>query len=503
MTEESTVATDPRESLNLKLDEPEVSPDDPWGDDVLNRAQIAGRLTNLIRTQSVPLVVSVDGYWGTGKTFMLKRWQKDLENQGFRAIYFNAWEDDFCDDPLLAIIGQLSEYFDEDENFGAKARRAFEIAIPLLRQNAMNIATGMLERQAGISGLSLEVEQNGESNRDLLQEYRDQRATKVNLKDRMTELSNEVMENTGHPLVFIIDELDRCRPTFAVELLERVKHIFDVPNLVFVFGINRDELCKSLQSVYGDIGTEVYVRRFFDFEFTLPDGDSIEFCKHLFDKFGLGDDSHSGVPELWSYFGLSLRDMDYCTRLLCLTVRNLEPDDNNPRKQLLGLLIALKFANPPLYRKIYTGDWRAKELLDYIHSQIPQDDGQSEIAQTLADIEASLYVIDAKRTSGATDLADRLTYILNRSDGSIEFNIPDGFAERTHNALRQINTGVFSFKDIHDHIQMPYGSPQNSNARMLRLLFSASIVAFNNRSNLGSIADLISWMDIYQENIRR
>ena len=71
-------------------------------------------------------------------------------------------------------------------------------------------------------------------------------------------------------MVFIIDELDRCRPTFAIELLERVKHIFDVPNLVFAFGINRDELCSSLQSIYGNIDADVYLRRFFDMEFTLP-----------------------------------------------------------------------------------------------------------------------------------------------------------------------------------------------------------------------------------------
>ena len=56
------------------------------------------------------------------------------------------------------------------------------------------------------------------------------------------------MSDTGQPLVFIIDELDRCRPTFAIELLERVKHIFDVPNIVFVFGINRSELVKALDS---------------------------------------------------------------------------------------------------------------------------------------------------------------------------------------------------------------------------------------------------------------
>ena len=74
---------------------------------------IADRLTNLARNQSAPFVISIHGYWGTGKTFMLKRWQKDLERQDFKAIYLNAWEDDFGDDPLLAIIGQLSEYLKE------------------------------------------------------------------------------------------------------------------------------------------------------------------------------------------------------------------------------------------------------------------------------------------------------------------------------------------------------------------------------------------------------
>ena len=84
-----------RMSLRLKLPEPDVSAEEPWGDDVLERAQIAAKLTNLIRDQSAPFAISIHGYWGTGKTFMLKRWQKDLEIQGFQAIYFNAWEDDF------------------------------------------------------------------------------------------------------------------------------------------------------------------------------------------------------------------------------------------------------------------------------------------------------------------------------------------------------------------------------------------------------------------------
>ena len=108
----------------LKVVERCIDAKDPWVDDVLDRKEIADRLTRIVEDQEVPFVISVDGRWGTGKTFLLKRWQRDLENQRFQAIYFNAWEDDFSDDPLLAIIGQLSEHFGD----GALKKAAFAVA---------------------------------------------------------------------------------------------------------------------------------------------------------------------------------------------------------------------------------------------------------------------------------------------------------------------------------------------------------------------------------------
>ena len=138
MTEDAQVAADQRELPKLKHPEPDVSPEQPWQDDVLGRAKIAEKLTNLIRNQRDPFVISIDGHWGTGKTFLLKRWQKDLENKGFRVIYFNAWEDDFCDDPLLSIIGQLSEYFEEGK-LKSFAEQAARIAVPLLVKNVSSV----------------------------------------------------------------------------------------------------------------------------------------------------------------------------------------------------------------------------------------------------------------------------------------------------------------------------------------------------------------------------
>ena len=405
MSQENQTPIDPRGEPRLKLPEPDVSAEQPWTDDVLDRAQLAARLTNLIRNQSAPFVISIHGYWGTGKTFMLRRWQKDLEIQGFQAIYFNAWEDDFCDDPLLAIVGQLSEYFREG-NLKTVAHKAVEIAIPLLRKNLF----GVLNKT---TGLSFDIEQKEYSGINLLQEYLDQRASKDELKKHLQDLAGRVVEETGHPLVFIIDELDRCRPTFAIELLERVKHIFDIPNIVFVFGINRDELCKSLSSIYGDIDVDVYLRRFFDMEFTLPEVDSEKFGRHLMQRFGLGEffgelsknasnKVHSedfGVlvnyfPALWGRLGLSLRDIDYCVRLIALVGTNLELR-NFMHPWLLGLLISLKLKNLALYRQFIQGQCLASQVMDYLDTILPTQGPDDRLVGTLDEIEVELYLAEA------------------------------------------------------------------------------------------------------------
>ena len=384
---------DVQKSVTLKLSEPVVDSDSPWSDDLLVRQNIAQRLTNLVATQKLPLSISIHGYWGTGKTFLLKRWQKDLESQQFRAIYFNAWEDDFCNDPLVAILGQLSNYFKKSQ-LEEIAGKVVQSAMPLLRQNIL----GILEKHTGIT---LKLEQDSQTQQDPLKSYLSQRATKDELKKHLSEMSAEVVEETEHPLVFIIDELDRCRPTFAIELLERVKHIFDVPNMVFVFGINRDELCKSLSSVYGDINTDVYLRRFFDFEFNLPEADSQGFAAHLIDRFRLGEvfqslseatrqpgpmhdyNNHRQViPKLWSALSLSLRDIDYGVRLLALLVRNV-PLGTSTHPFLLPVLIAMKFKKPEFYRLLVSGNFRTSEIMDYI---------EGELRRGLIDQDLSIYL---------------------------------------------------------------------------------------------------------------
>ncbi len=439
MDREHSNELDVQKSLVLKLSEPVVDSSNPWADDLLARQDIATRLTNLVATQEPSLTISIHGQWGTGKTFMLKRWQKDLENQSFRAIYFNAWGDDFCDDPLVAILGQLSEYFREG-SLKSLADKVAKVAIPLVWQNIR----GTLEKHTGIT---LVLDQSKETRQDPLNSYLSQRATKDELKGCLTEMSDKIRDETGHPMVFIIDELDRCRPTFAIELLERVKHIFDVPNLVFVFGLNRDELCKSLQSIYGEIDADVYLRRFFDMEFTLPEVDSVTFGNYLMQKYGL--DEFFGAlsknttpwlpakeiwvlaqyfPAFWGRLGLSLRDIDYCVRSIALVSKNLE-QRYHVHPWLLGLLVTLKLKNPALYKQFIQGNCLGSEVMNYIHriGQIQEIDRTS--AHALLVIEAYLYRIEAGLDGFASKAPTALSQLLLLKDGKT-LTHPEYLSER-------------------------------------------------------------------------
>lgn len=431
-----------QERVPIKLAEPDVDPQQPWSDDLLGRKQVAGRLTSLIRHQRVPFVMSIDGYWGTGKTFLLKRWQRELEDKGFQSIYFNAWEDDFCDDPLVAIIGQLSDHF-KDGKFREAVGKIRDNAGPLLRQNV----SGVLKKHTGLTFVIEDAEE------DPLDVYTDQRATKDEVKRQLAELSSQVHEDTGKPVVFIIDELDRCRPTFAIELLERVKHIFDVPNMVFVFGINRSELCSSLQSIYGEIDADIYLRRFFDMEFALPDVETETFCKHLMDRFELRalfaslaesarspihhrefGEIYNGIPAFWSRFELSLRDLDYCVRSVALVGRSLQP--RYPvHPWLLGLLIPLKIKNNHLYRQFITGRSLPSEVVNYVDDIVGaqsltrgQMDGN--IVWTLDAMEALLYRTERRPYGQPAEALNQLELLCTGAD----LTSPDYLSRRTQAA---------------------------------------------------------------------
>ena len=285
--------------FRIQPKELEIPENDPFENDRLGRKEPAEILTRILESIEGPCVLAVDAPWGAGKTTFLKMLGHHLRQHGFPIVEFNAWETDFAGDPFLALSEELTaglrEYASGAGDGGIdrvqlyKLRKAttevFRRAVP----GAIRLATAglldvspMVEKEVGQALASYAQKQ--------LSEYLDTRTSLQAFRTSLEELARELAETYhGLPLTIVIDELDRCRPSYAVELLETAKHFFSVDHVVFVLAVNRSELVHSVCAIYGsDFDASGYLRRFFDVDFRLPDADRQRF-------FG-GDPGQSRTP---------------------------------------------------------------------------------------------------------------------------------------------------------------------------------------------------------------
>ena len=260
-----------------------IDPTQPFKDDKLGRKEYAEVLTSIVETFVGGAVIALNGAWGTGKTTFLKMWKQHMMNEGFPVIYYNAWEDDICEEPMLSMLRELKELNKEDGlddvfKTGAKVvtgalSGAFTAAAGVLGEIAKGAVEGGMKQLEDSVYESLK-EENARTK--LMQDF------KESLTDYMTTVCNE-----GKPLVYMVDELDRCNPTFAVKVLERIKHLFDVPNVIFVLSIDKKQLACSVKGFYGsnEIDADEYLRRFIDVDYYLPEPDAELFCDYLYDYY--------------------------------------------------------------------------------------------------------------------------------------------------------------------------------------------------------------------------
>ena len=429
--------------LSVKLPEPIVEPSAPWDDDRLDRKKMAGKLAELIRSQSEPFTVSITGNWGTGKTFFLKRWQHDLRNDGACVVYFNAWENDCYDDPLVVIIDQLNDIAKEND-----LQSIFEDVKKNVKAWVSLNIDSLVRKSTGIQLLLPESHQKVE--------YTNRKNTKVDVKKSLASLSEQLKEkqsggNRQYPLVFIIDELDRCRPLFAIELLERIKHILDVIDIVFVFGINRIELSKSVQSIYGEIDSDSYLMRFFDMEFVLPCPDMNAFCGHLYTKYGLSKRQIAlrgrGVqwdifPIICSTMGLSLRDVEHCIRTVKFAIATKQWVSV---PALLLILTVLKVKNRIIYQEFLQGECSGADVMNYINkSRSPniRNISTRSVDCVFDIIELLLYAAHSYAIHRARRMEDiipfqQLDMLVNESDDRDQLTHPETLANATIRAGKE------------------------------------------------------------------
>lgn len=225
--------------------------------------------------------IALDGNWGSGKTFFVKQAEMILSarNEFYKRgefsdckeqimntyltynsrigmdesketivpIYYDSWKYDNENDPVLSIVYEIistldNEYdfekeFDEGKAFGEIVKAFTKIDITALKT---------------------------------IDDFKEIKSSR-NIKDRIDSFLSNILAERGDKLVVFIDEIDRCKPTYAIKLMERIKHYFEHENIIFVFSTNLEELQHSVKAIYGsDFSAFRYLDRFFDLKIPMP-----------------------------------------------------------------------------------------------------------------------------------------------------------------------------------------------------------------------------------------
>lgn len=375
----------------LKLPDPVVDVNDPWSDDRLERKNYAPLVTGVVEDEENPFVIAVNGRWGCGKTFFLTRWRQSLVNDKWSAVYFDAWQDDFLEDPLLAMIGQLHHHLHvEYSKMCASVKRGAVDFFKRAGKIGLMLANGYVENKFGAN--AVESVKSGASEIGLcVDEYHNFCKYRAKLVERIGALAVKVFEETHKPLVIIVDELDRCRPVYAVAVLERIKHLFHLPHVVFVLGVDKEQLSNTLKSVYGDIDVDNYLRRFIDLDFTLPEPARDQFVDFLWEQYKIDpwftefDDQGFCLSEckdfsqvfklLARWNNLELREIESAMKTFMIFVRTAKPNHYS-WPILAAVMIVLKLRDKTLYAQYVAGRAGAKDVIDALtmYCDIRRDD---------------------------------------------------------------------------------------------------------------------------------
>ena len=363
--------------------------------DIFGRAKLGEGLSNVVLSVSDPMVIAVDAQWGSGKTTFLKMWASDLRKNGTPVIYFDAFANDYLDDAFIAIASEIislveelkSENKTEVDNLIKKATGVGKVLARSSTKLGIKLATlGVLsgtDLDKIASDISKEASQIIDQHiGDLLSTQKEQKASIDAFRSALTELplllssSSENEEVKTKPLIFVIDELDRCRPKFALEVLERIKHLFNVPDVHFILGTHLEQLCSAVRVTYGsEIDAETYLQKFIQLTFFLTDDAEHEhqrvipkFTKYLIQQLEFKDDNLKSaeaaaimIEHAAEHKNLSLRSIEriFSTLSLSLAYSN----KNHLRiPPILGGLCVLKTTHPKLYLKAKSGHLMFSEI---------------------------------------------------------------------------------------------------------------------------------------------
>lgn len=301
-------------------------------------------------------VLNIDAEWGHGKSFFLNRFSTQLTLSGHVVANVNAWENDLTNEPMIAVMAAIEDALKPHLATGTKLKQKWNALVrasgPLAVSLGKGLATSLIKKHAdgfledvnahlgsaasppaskddhntsaigeGVAGMVEKI--SDDLTAGLIEAHRRHLSSIKRFRENLAAIAASIRtDENPHALIFIlVDELDRCRPSHAIQLLESIKHLFNTDGIVFVVATNTNELSASVKAIYGnEFNSKRYLLRFFDRTFRFRDVEIKAFIRNLFDTYGMDPkvfstsqlESIHCTERYFTAFGLSLRDIEQC-----------------------------------------------------------------------------------------------------------------------------------------------------------------------------------------------
>ena len=267
--------------------------------DEFNRKPIAENIIRLLTSDIDLSPMVIDGGWGTGKTEFCQKLIRLIEQQqlNYQPVYIDAFRSDHSGEPLLALLAEIIKACTPEDTDGQPSEKRKNITRNFSKvakfgiKTALNAGFRYLFKQ-GMDELVDEFRQDGSNEQEVknaaetvtdvaakITDYTIDETVEALLKEQIEAEKNlETLKDylkglaANKPIILFIDELDRCRPDYAVDMLEVIKHVFDVENVKVVLVTNTKQLRAAINHRYGaEVDAQKYLDKFLKYSFALPD----------------------------------------------------------------------------------------------------------------------------------------------------------------------------------------------------------------------------------------
>lgn len=337
--------------------------------DYFNRNIYISNLIGYIAHSDEYMTYAVNGQWGSGKTVFMHQLMhimknqnlidqfasKDIKSDDYEVFYYNAWENELMKKPSIAILRSI---IDEYCIFSQEDKEAISDLLGVLSNIAIKIGTcGIL----GADDFKTRVSEDDISIDTIKETFR-------------KTIDHIIKKKKCKRVVVIIDELDRCKPTNVIQLLEEIKHFYDHSSLTFIFSADLEQLGFTIKKLYGEhFDADLYLQRFFDASFTL---NSASYEKYIIEELGFNIGSTDILNEICkiaiSYCQLTVRETNKFVSKMKVVAKEISGVDHwemeTPVAQFVFIPwgIALKYKDNARYNSFMNGNLKKEEIRSFI-----------------------------------------------------------------------------------------------------------------------------------------